>query len=74
MSNTISSGLYNITSVFYDVSFAMQYNTVFGYKYADLIQVNVQDEDTPPTTVTLYDTASQLYIGFDIMGISFIWY
>ncbi|KAG2368897.1 hypothetical protein BDR07DRAFT_1389824, partial [Suillus spraguei] len=66
MSNMISSGFYNITSTsYYDMSFAMQYNTVFADKYADLIQVNVQDEDT--RLATLFDTASKMYIGFDMV-------
>ncbi|KAG2068306.1 hypothetical protein BDR04DRAFT_1143931 [Suillus decipiens] len=65
MSNMISSGFYDITSTSYnDMSFAMQYNTVFANEYADLIQVNVQDEDT--CLATLFDTASQLYIGFNM--------
>ncbi|KAG2368896.1 hypothetical protein BDR07DRAFT_1605036 [Suillus spraguei] len=62
----IPSGAYNISNAMYpNLYFAMSGNKEFvGRDVADIIQVKFQDEDT--TLATLYDTASQLYIGFNM--------
>ncbi|KAG2068621.1 hypothetical protein BDR04DRAFT_1143707 [Suillus decipiens] len=62
----IPSGAYNISNDMYpNLYFSMSGNNEFvGSNVADIIQVNFQDGDT--TLATLYDTASQLYVGFNM--------